>query len=146
MSSGKAKSARAVRRGFTMIEVIVMIVILGVLAAVIAPRLLQRIGGAKQATAASNASGLAALVHGMAADMGKMPDAGTSITILWESPGENTGWKGPYVSNPDQLKDPWGNLFVLVIPGHKNVDFDVVSYGFDGQPGGDGENEDIVKP
>jgi general secretion pathway protein G len=135
-----------VRRGFTIIEVIVIVVILGVLAAVIAPRLLSRIGGAKQSTAAMNASSLAGQLHGMAADMGKMPEAGASIMILWENPGEGSGWKGPYIQNADELKDPWGNLFILVIPGQKNVDFDVVSYGADGQPGGDGENADIIKP
>lgn len=44
------------------------------------------------------------------------------------------------------LKDAWGHMFVLVVPGKKNINFDVVSYGADGQPGGSGENEDITKP
>lgn len=137
---------RTDRGGFTIIEVIVIVVILGVLAAVITPRLMRHIGGAKQSTAAANAASLASAVKVMQAEMGKLPDPGTSITILWENPGEGTGWKGPYVDNADALKDPWGNQFVLVIPGRKNFDFDIVSYGADGQPGGEGDNEDIVKP
>jgi general secretion pathway protein G len=131
---------------FTIIEVIVIVVILGVLAAVIAPRLIHRIGGAKQSTAAANAASLATAMKTLMADLGHTPESGAAITILWESPGEATGWKGPYVDNRDALKDPWGNDFILRIPSQKNVDFDIVSYGADGQPGGEGENEDIVKP
>jgi general secretion pathway protein G len=67
---------------------------------------------------------------------------------LWEKPGglDEGQWKGPYVDSIDQLKDPWGALFVLVVPGRKNVDFDIVSYGADKAPGGDGDNADITKP
>jgi len=138
--------SRASRAAFTIIEVIVIVVILGVLAAVIAPRLIQRIGQSKQSVAAANASSLANQLKGMSADLSQGLQPGTSITILWENPGENSGWKGPYVDNADQLKDPWGNPYVLVIPGRKNADFDVVSYGADGQPGGEGDNADIIKP
>ena len=131
---------------FTIIEVIVIVVILGVLAAGIAPRLIHRIGQSKQSVAAANAVSLAMQVKSLSADIGRTPDAGTAIGILWENPGESSGWKGPYVNNADELKDPWGNPYVLIIPGRKNVDFDVVSYGADGQPGGEDENADIVKP
>jgi len=150
MSANKSqrtyRTHRTYSRGFTIIEVIVIVVILGILAAVIAPRLIQRIGGARQGAAESSAASLATAVKIMTADMGKMPDPGTTVEILWTNPGEASGWKGPYVDNPDQLKDPWGRLYVLVVPGAKNVDFDIVSYGADGQPGGEGENADIVKP
>jgi general secretion pathway protein G len=140
------RTARPYRSAFTIIEVIVIVVILGVLAAVIAPRLINRIGQSKQSVAAANAASLAMQVKSLSADMGRTPDPGTPITILFENPGEASGWKGPYVDNRDNLKDPWGNDFQLVIPGRKNFDFDVVSYGADGQPGGEGDNEDIVKP
>lgn len=131
--------------GFTMVEVIVIVVILGILATIIVPRLYQRIAGARQGTAETNAATLAKQMALLIADLGRVPEPGTPITILWENPGD-PAWKGPYVSNPDQLKDPWGNYFVLVIPGQKNVDFDVVSYGSDGRPGGEGEAADIRKP
>jgi general secretion pathway protein G len=137
---------RGGRAGFTIIEVIVIVVILGVIAAVIAPRLLNRIGQSKQSVAASNAASLATQMSLFMADHGA-PEPGAAITILWERPGNvaESEWH-PYVQNPEQLKDPWGRLFVLRIPGQRNVDFDVVSYGADGQPGGEGENADIVKP
>jgi general secretion pathway protein G len=135
---------RNTRRGFTIIEVIVIVVILGVIAAVIAPRLLGRVGQSKRAVAQSNATALSTAMKLFANDHG-MPEAGSSIMILWERPPnvEESAWS-PYVDNADALKDPWGNLFVLEIPGNVNVDFDIVSYGKDGQKGGDGENEDVI--
>ena len=140
-----AKKNNVIRRGFTIIEVIVIMVILGVIAAVIAPRLLSRVGQSRQTVAKTNAESLARAMSGYALDCG-MPDAGSPITILMERPASvaEGAWKGPYVNNPDELRDPWGNEFQLVIPGQINVDFDIVSYGKDGQSGGEGENADIV--
>jgi len=137
------------RAGFTIIEVIVIVVILGVIAAVIGPRLLGRIGQSKQAVAKANAATLAGAIKQFAIDFG-MPESGAGITVLWERPGnvEESAWngKGPYIDNAQQLLDPWGNQYLLRIPGEKNVDFDVVSYGADGQPGGESDNADIIAP
>jgi general secretion pathway protein G len=135
--------------GFTIVEVLVIVVIIGVIAALIAPRLFQRIGQSKQATAAANAATLANSMNVFILDHG-MPPSGSPITILWERPSwvAEEKWRetGPYVNNPDALLDPWGNPYILVIPGQRNVDFDIVSYGADGQPGGEGESADIIKP
>lgn len=141
-----ANRGRGARRAFTIIEVIVIVVILGVIAALIAPRLFSRVGQSKQAVAAANAASLANQVRLFLADHGK-PEAGASISILWERPANiaEDKWQ-PYVENADALKDPWERPFMLVIPGTKNVDFDIVSYGADGQPGGAGEDADVIKP
>lgn len=135
------------RRAFTIIEVIVIVVILGVIAAVIAPRLIGRIGQSKQAVAKANAASLASAVKGYFIDCGK-PEAGATISILTERPANVTAdkWQGPYVNNADELLDPWGRQFLLVNPGQRNADFDIVSYGADGQPGGEGEDADVIKP
>lgn len=135
----------ALARGFTIIEVLVIVVIIGVLAAVIAPRLLQRVGQSKQAVARANAESLAKSVSQYALDCG-MPEAGASLMILVERPSnvaENV-WKGPYVNNRDELRDPWGNDYTLVVPGKINADFDVVSMGSDNASGGEGDAADIV--
>jgi general secretion pathway protein G len=135
------------KRAFTIIEVIVIIVIIGVIAAVVAPRLISRIGQSKSAMAKSNAAALASAMNTYLADCGT-PEAGATIDILMERPGDvaEDKWKGPYVQNRDMLLDPWGRKFELRVPGQKNVDFDIVSYGLDGQPGGEGENADTIAP
>lgn len=142
----KAKSGWRTRRGFTIIEVIVVVVIIGVLAAIIAPRLFSRVGQSKQAAASANAASLASAMRLFLSDHGK-PEAGASISILWERPANiaEDKWE-PYIDNADALKDPWDRPYLLVIPGTKNVDFDIVSYGADGQPGGAGEDADVIKP
>lgn len=134
-------------RAFTLVEIIVVIIIIGILAAVIAPRLLSRVGQAKNSTAAGNAATLASQVRMFILDCG-MPPPGANLSILMECPSgvDPKAWKGPYLDNKDQLNDPWGRPFILVVPGKKNVDFDVMSLGADGTPGGEGENADIVKP
>jgi general secretion pathway protein G len=139
---------QAGRRAFTLVEIIVVIVILGVLATLIAPRLLNRIGQSKAAVAGSNAAVLANATRLMLADCGGRMPEGATILALWEKPGglEEGQWKGPYVDSREQLKDPWGEMFILVVPGRKNIDFDIVSYGADKKPGGEGDDADIVKP
>jgi general secretion pathway protein G len=140
------KTRSRVRGGFTIIEVIVIVVILGVIAAVIAPRLINRIGQSKQSLAASNAASLATAMKLFQADH-RAPGAGDTVDILWDRPSDvaQADWE-PYVDNADALLDPWGRKFALVVPGNRNVDFDIISYGADGQPGGEGENADVVKP
>ena len=142
------RTKRSRRRGFTLIEAIVIVVILGVLAAVIAPRVLSNIGDSRQGVAQSNASSLANQMNlFMAKHGGKLSGETPTIDVLWERPSFiSEGDFEPSVNNADQLLDPWGNKFVLVFPGQKNVDFDIVSYGADGEPGGEGENADIIAP
>ncbi len=135
------------RRGFTIIEVIVVVVILGVLAAVIGPRLLGRVGQSRQTVARSNGAALATAMGLYKIDCGP-PEPGATLTVLWERPSNvaESKWQGPYVDSVKALLDPWDNPFHLVVPGQENVDFDIVSYGSDGQPGGEGEAADIVTP
>lgn len=146
-NDAKQSRRRTNARAFTLVEVIVVMVIIAVLATVIAPRLIRNVGQSKQSVASGNAATLATGFRTMMADCGwsRVPDTIT-IDALWEKPGEANGWKGPYVENADALKDPWGAKFKLEVPGTKNVDFDIVSYGADAAPGGTDENEDVRKP
>jgi general secretion pathway protein G len=130
------------RRAFTLIEAIVVIVIIGVLATLIAPPLFNKIMGSKITTAGTNAKTIASAVHLYQADWGVLPE---DLSLLLAKPSDGSS-KGPYLNNKDELLDPWGHPFVLRVPAQKNQDFDIISYGADGMPGGTGDNEDIVKP
>lgn len=134
-------------QGFTIIEVIVIVVILGIIATVIAPRLFSRVGQARTSAAENGAATLASLVAGYQIDHGKPPRGATLEDVLWAKPSNvpDAEWE-PYVNKLADLIDPWGNKYVLVIPGEVNIDFDVVSRGSDGQPGGEGDAKDIIKP
>lgn len=127
-------------RAFTIIEIIVVVVIIGVLAAVIAPRLVGRVGQSKQAVASANASALANAVRLYMTDNdGKLPQ-GVSLEVLLMSGTHK------YMDNSEQFLDPWQRPFVLIVPGRKNADFDVVSYGADGKDGGENDDKDVIKP
>ena len=144
MRRDEGRAGGRVVRAFTILEVIVIVVILGILAAVIAPRVLQRVGQSKQSVAKAGVASISTSMTNYILDCGT-PEAGASLSILVENPGNVTSWKGPYVNNADDLKDPWGHDYVLFIPSqHGNADFDIVSYGADGQPGGEEENADII--
>ncbi|MFZ4573169.1 MAG: type II secretion system major pseudopilin GspG [Phycisphaerales bacterium] len=140
----KRSGRLAARSAFSIMEILVVIVIIGVLAAVIAPRIFGRVGQSKQAVARTNVETLASSIRTFTLDHGAI-EPGADIMILWERPSNVAEDKyQPYVDNADALLDPWGNKYVLLIPGQFNVDFDVVSYGIDGQPGGEGEAKDVV--
>ncbi len=145
MAHKHANRAARMARAFSLTEVLIAIVIIGILAAVVVPRLLGRIGQSKEASAKSSIASLGTAMRGYMMDCGS-PESGADLRILWERPASvaETAWKGPYVENPDALIDPWGHPYELVIPPQFNADFDIVSYGADGQPGGEGENQDIV--
>lgn len=140
------RHARSVARAFTLVEMIVVIIIIGVLATLIGPRLIGRVGQSKQSVAGANAASLATAVRTYLADGNKIPDGG-SLDFLIRKPSEaGDGWKGPYMDNAETLKDPWGRPFIIKAPGEKNFDFDIISLGGDGKPGGTDEDADVVKP
>ena len=139
-------SAQALRdRGFTLIEVLVVVVILGILAAFVVPKFFDKPGEARQVKARSDIQSLSTSLNMYRLDNFAYPSTNQGLEALVSQPGglpEARNWKaGGYV---DRLpKDPWGRDYVYLSPGQRG-DFDLYTLGADGQPGGEGENADIA--
>ncbi len=133
-------------RGFTLIEIMVVIIILGILAVYIGPKIMGRPGQAKQVKAQVDISALETALKLYKLDNGGYPATEQGLLALVEKP--ETGnvpkkWKeGGYLEKGKVPKDPWGNDFVYLSPG-VHGDYDIISYGADGVPGGEGEDKDI---
>lgn len=139
---------RRALRAFTIVEIIVVIIIIGVLAAVVAPRLIGNIAKGKRAATEAAAANVVLAVNNFLADGNKLPSGTSGIEFLRVRPSDATAdsWKEPYLENDQAMLDAWGVPFTIVVPGAKNVTFDIISYGKDGKPGGEGEDEDVIKP
>ena len=123
------------RRGFSLLEVIIAVTIVALLATLVVPRLTRFLAGANEDKAVAEVNSIANTVKLYTAEetTGMLTDDFV-LEMLVE--GDN-----PYLNSADELIDPWGNNYEIVIPGERNLDFDVVSYGPDGKPGG---GDDIV--
>lgn len=129
------------RRGFTLIELLVVMVILGLLAALVGPRLFPKVAKGKQAAAKTQIELFGQALDQYRLDTGDYPASERGLGALMEDPGVQ-GWDGPYLKKAIP-QDPWGRPYVYKYPG-SNGDYDLLSYGRDGNPGGEGEDRDIV--
>lgn len=125
-------------RGFTLVELLLVLVILALIGGLVLPNIIGKAEGAKVKAAGSQISRLAMAVESFYLDTGATPD---SLDELINESGGVDGWNGPYVK-PSSLKDPWGREYVYNYPG-EHGDFDLYSLGADGQPGGEDRNADI---
>ena len=142
----RARGAHRARRGFTLIEILVVIVVIAILAAFVAPNVFKHVDTAKDAAARSQIESLGAALDAYRLDNGRYPTTEQGLAALWEAPTAEpaSNWTQPYLRKPVPA-DPWGNAYVYVSPGEVNPQgYDLVSYGADGQPGGEGENADIT--
>lgn len=132
-------STTARSAGFTLIELIVVIALVAVLAAVIAPNLMGKASQANRKSAAIQLEKIGNTVELYRLETGRYPE---TLMDLVEKPAGVERWNGPYVRKRSQIQDPWGNDLVLRRPG-ENHEFDIISYGGDGQPGGEGDAADL---
>lgn len=133
-------------RGFTLIELMVVIIILGILAMYVGPKLMGKPGEAKQVKARMDIASLETALKMYKLDTGAYPGTEQGLQALVEKPEAGVvpkKWKkGGYLEKGKVPKDPWGNDYVYLSPGLKG-DFDIITYGADGAPGGEDENKDI---
>lgn len=132
-------------KGFTLIELMVVIVILGILAGMIVPRIMDRPEDARRTKAEIDIGTLKQALQMYRLDNGKYPSMDQGLRALIEPPAAGQlakNWKGPYLDKSSVPKDPWDNEYIYVSPGNHS-DFDLVSYGSDNEPGGEGMDADI---
>jgi general secretion pathway protein G len=129
-------------RGFTLVEILVVIIIIGLLAALVGPKLFGKVSGAKLKAAKAQIELFGTALDAFRLDVGRYPTAEEGLNALREKPSGAEAWQGPYL--PKEIpSDPWSRPYVYKSPG-EHGDYDLVSLGLDGAEGGEGENQDVV--
>ena len=128
-------------KGFTLLELLVVIVIIGLLAGYVAPRYFAQVGKSEVQVARAQIDSLEKALDQYRLDVRHYPSAEQGLDALVAQPQGETGWAGPYLKKAVPT-DPWGRAYVYRVPGQKG-EFDLYSLGKDGQPGGTGQDADI---
>lgn len=146
MSNRIVGPSRSGRSGFTLIEILVVVAVIAVLAALVAPNVFSHLGTAKDTAARAQMESLGGALDAYRLDNGRYPTSAQGLEALRTEPTiepRPRNWRGPYLRRGVPL-DPWGFDYVFVSPGEANPNsFDLMTYGADGQPGGEGEDADI---
>ena len=139
------KSGGDREKGFTLMEMLVVLVVIGLIAAVAIPQVMRLLEGAKSKAAKIQLETVSQSLAFYQLDMGEYPTTEQGLKALWERPADRPEWAGPYVRRDQQLIDPWGRPFVYRAPGATGR-FDLITLGADGTEGGSGENADLSAP
>ncbi len=134
-------AAQRAQGGFTLMELLLVLVIVGLLAAVVGPTLYQRIQPAKEAAARVQIENFAVALDSFLVDVGRYPGTQEGLAALRAQPAGAERWHGPYLKKELPL-DPWGQPYLYRAPG-RSGGYEIISYGADGREGGEGENADI---
>jgi len=132
--------------GFTLLEMLVVMVIIGLLAGLVGPRIFGKVDSSKVQTAQVQIKMIESALQIMRLDIGTLPEGEQALQWLVREPEDPTvraTWKGPYLDGQIPV-DPWNNPYKIVTPGSNGKSFSVISFGADGRSGGEGLNADIV--
>ena len=136
------RTARPAAHGFTLLELLVVIVIIGLLAGLVAPRYFDQVSKSNSKIAKAQIDALDKALDQYRLDVGIYPTTEQGLAALNTKPQNTERWAGPYLKKAVP-PDPWGNAYVYKSPG-EHGDYDLQSYGLDGQPGGTGEAADVT--
>ena len=128
-------------RGFSLIEIMIVMIIIGLLASLVGPKLFGQLGKAKQKTAKAQIEMLMTSLDAYRLDVGSYPSSQEGLEALINNPGAE-GWAGPYLAKGQLPEDPWKHPYVYQNPGQQG-EVDIQSLGADNKPGGEGENADV---
>ena len=128
--------------GFTLLELLVVMVIIGLLVGYVGPKYFSQIGKSEIKAARAQINALGKALDQFRLDNGHYPSTEEGLTALNSRPANEAKWDGPYLSKAVP-SDPWGNPYVFIMPG-EHGEYDLLSYGKDGKPGGEGENAEIT--
>lgn len=128
--------------GFSLIELLIVMIIIGLLAALVVPKMTGKKAKADKIAAKAQIEMFCQMLELFRLDVGRYPTASEGLQALRVNPGGVENWEGPYLSK-ELPKDPWKHDYVYISPGNHG-DYDIISYGLDGADGGEKENMDIV--
>ena len=130
-------------RGFTLVELLVVLAILGLLVGLVGPQVMKTLGTSKTKTARIQVESLAGSLDMYRLDVGRYPSTEEGLQALVEKPGDAGNCNGPYLKKADSALDPWGQPYGYTSPG-EHGSFDLFTLGRDGNNGGDGEDQDVT--
>jgi len=136
-----AQTRRGLSRGFTLLELLVVLVVLGLLVSIVGPRYFNQLGKSEGKAAQAQISSIAKALDMYRIDVGRYPDTAQGLAALSAAPANEARWHGPYLQKAVP-NDPWGRPYVYKSPGDTG-EFDLLSLGKDGAAGGTDENADI---
>lgn len=128
--------------GFTLLELLVVLAILGLLAAIVGPQVIRYLDNSKSQTARVQAKNVVAALNLFKLDANRYPTQAEGLDALVKAPASMPDWNGPYLPQPSAIVDPWGKTYLMRIPG-EHGEVDVYSLGADGAAGGTGEARDV---
>lgn len=135
---------RGTAKGFTLLELLVVILIIGLLTGIVAPRFMGQVSRSETTTARAQLDALDKALQSYRIDTGRFPTTAQGLRSLVTQPADEPRWRGPYLQG-ELPTDPWGSAYQYRTPGASGRDFEILSWGKDKSPGGSGDDADIVR-